>query len=72
MLFCRHKQFVTRDGQIGISICKSQDKPFTTSDEQHLDTESYLKSPSPVPFRGSSVDSDEDGSFFNREDKIPL
>lgn len=57
MLFCRHKQLVTRDGQI---------------DEQHLDTESYLKSPSPVPFRGSSVDSDEDGSFFNREDKIPI
>lgn len=62
MLFCRHKEFVTRDGLIGISICQPKDKPFTSIDEQHLDTESYLKSPSPVPFGGSSVDSAEDGS----------
>lgn len=63
MLFCRHKQFVTRDGQIGIgiSMCQPQDKPLTSSDEQYLDTVSYLKSPSPAPFAGSSVDSVAEG-----------
>lgn len=53
-------------------IYQPQDKPFTSSDEQHPNTESYLKSQSPVPFGGSSVDSAEDGSLNNREDKIPL
>lgn len=64
----RHKQFVRREGQIGISIYTSlKTNPLR---EQHPNTESYLKSQSPVAFGGSSVDSAEDGSLNNREDKI--
>lgn len=58
--FCRHKQSIIQDGQFSIGIGQPQDKPFTSSDEQLLDTVSYLKSPSPAPFAGSSVESTED------------
>lgn len=72
MLFCRNDElYVSQEGQTGFSICQLQDNPLTSSDEQHLDTVSYLKSPSPAPFAGSSVDSAEDRSLYNREDKIP-
>lgn len=63
--------YVSEEGDTCFSICQVQDNLFTSSDEQHLDTVSYLKSPSPAPFAGSSVDSAEDRSLYNREDKIP-
>lgn len=48
-----------KKSQVCIGIDQPQDKPFTSSDEQHLDTESYLKSPSISPYAGSRVDSVE-------------
>lgn len=72
MLFCRSKQSIIRDGQLSIGIGQPQDKTFTSSDKQHLYTVSHLKSPSTAPFAGSRVDSTEDGSLYNREDKIPI
>lgn len=55
--FCRDNSKRDKKSQVCIGIDQPQDKPFTSSDEQYLDIESYLKSLSPAPFAGSSVDS---------------
>lgn len=55
--FCRDNSKRDKKSQVCIGIDQPQDKPFTSSDEQHLDTESYLMSPSISPYAGSRVDS---------------
>lgn len=48
-----------KKSQVCIGIDQPQDKPVTSSDEQHPDTESYLKSPLTSPYAGSRIDSAE-------------
>lgn len=55
--------------EYSMSIDQPQDKPFTSSDVQHLDTESSLKSPSISPFAGSRVDSSEVKSLYKGDDE---
>lgn len=56
---------------MSIDIDQPHDKPFTSSDVQHLDTESSLKSPSISPFAGSRVDSAEVKILYKGDDKNP-
>nr|XP_034321578.1 uncharacterized protein LOC105323062 [Crassostrea gigas] len=57
--------------QVDIGIDQPQDKPITSSDVQHLDTESSLKSPSISPVVGSMVDSAEVDIPYKGDDKTP-
>lgn len=56
---------------VDIGIDQPQDKPITSSDVQHLDTESSLKSPSISPVVGSMVDSAEVDIPYKGDDKTP-
>lgn len=56
---------------MSIDIDQPHDKPFTSSDVQHLDTESSLKSPSISPFAGSRVDSAEVKRLYKGDDENP-
>lgn len=69
---CRHKKPIDQKGQFTVDIHQSKAKSFPSSDVQHLDTESFLKSPSISSFVGSRVDSAEVDFLSNRDEKNPI